>query len=477
MALGLLALPARGATLPPTDPTGRPPDEAEVDAVLRELEQHSEATPARAPAPLPVWTVTPEEPHDPPWTEMVTPVLQLRLRPSVRLGFPTSQRRPELAVDTRGWAGAQIQPVKGITARLVVSAHQSFPTLKAPGPDMLLDAWLQWAYPALGGELSIKVGRQDVVVSELLAARNEWLQLPPRFDGVTARLETGYVFVSGVAATEALTAIPAGNQMPDVNLVAVAQSGLQAGEGRVVEMHAAVRVAQVPVYGDRSEGSGGRLRLVVGGNAQWEWHGLQGRGALDVHQERFEPPSIYAPPVAFHLSGGYAPEMPWMFGGFLEAGVRGAVGQPMTYLPGPAGGFSGWNGVKAQDVDPLYGTSHGAMGEMDLLRLQNAYAVFGRLGLVRDRIRNLSLTFWRLAQWDARGPWLTANSSVPMLNRGEGRPDGLIGYEMDLSATAELTRHVVLHGAVGLLYSGARARDAQFGAFAQTAYAGIEFKL
>jgi hypothetical protein len=463
--------------MPPPDPSGKPPDESEVDAVLRDLEKHSADVPAPVTTPAPLLAPATEEVRPPPWTEMVTPVLQLRLRPLVRLGFPTSQRRPELQVDTRGWAGAEVRPVEGITARLVVSAHQSFPTLRAPGPDMLLDAWVRWAYPALGGELSFRVGRQDVVLSELLLARNDWLQLPPRFDGVTARLETGHVFVVGVLAAEALTVMPTGTQLPDVNLLALAQSGVQDGEGRVVEMHAAVRGSQVPVHGDRSEGNAGQVRLVVGGNAQWTWHGVQGRAALDLQQEKFEPPSIYAPPLAFHFSGGYAPEVPWMFGGFVEVGVRGAMGQPMTYLPGGVGSFRAFDGVKAQDVEPLYGTGHGAMGEMDLLRLQNAYAVFGRLGLVRDRVRNLSLTFWRLAQWDARGPWLTASQELPMLKAGEGRPDGLIGHEVDLSATAELTRHVVLQGAVGLLYSGGRARDAQFGAFAQTAYAGIEFKL
>ncbi len=476
LACGLAAAEG-GVPVPPPSAQGGPPNDAEVDAVLKALEEQNKAAPpAAAVTPLEVALVEETPPHVPPWTDMVVPVLELRLRPFVRLGHPTSQRRPELQLDARGWVGAQVTPTRGITARLVVSAHQNVPGLRPPGPDVLLDAWFAWAYPAMGGEVAITLGRQPLVATELILARNEWLQLPPRFDGVVAHLTTGLLTVRGALVAESLRVMPAAGALPDVNLLGLLQVGLEDGEGRQVEMHAVMFAPRVPVYGDASEGQGGLPRLDVGGNAMWHWKGLRGRVALDLQQERFEPPSIYAPPLAFHASAGYAPHFPWMFGMFVEGGVRGALGQPGRYLPGVVGGFSGWSGVRSQQFNPLYGTVHGAFGEMDLARLENSYMVFGRVGLVRDRVKNLSLTVLRLAQWDHHEAWVPALGGA-LLAPGEGRPNPLVGHEVDLTATAELTRHVILSGAVGLLYSGPRAADAQFGAFAQTAWLSLEFRL
>ncbi|MBI5495607.1 MAG: hypothetical protein HY904_11335 [Deltaproteobacteria bacterium] len=449
------------------------PSPDEVDAVLRALEPQSAAV-AAAPAP------ELEVPHadlPPRWWEMVEPVLALRLRPVVRLGHPTSQRRPEGALDLRGWVGATLHPVPGLSARLVLAVHPSFPALEAPGPDALLDGWVEWAYPALGGTVALRAGRQEIALTELTWARQDWLQRPPRFDGATARLTVGRAFLVAVLAAEALWTLPVAGEPPDVNVVAALQSGFSDGPGRLLELHAVLRAPRVAAHGDRTEGLATPARLFAGGNAEWTWMGLHGRAALDVEQEQFERPSVFAPPVVFHAEGGYAPHFPWAFGAYASAGARGGLGQPMSWLPGAAGGWSGFDGVAAQDAVPLYGTVHGAYGEMDLARSTNAYALFARAGLVRDRLQDLSFTLWRLAQWDARGAWYPAAGDSPLLAPGEGRPTPLIGWEADLSARAQLTDHLVLSGAVGLLYAGSRARDAQFTSFAQTAWGSLEFRL
>jgi len=447
----------------------------EVDAILRELERESAQPPqpvqvTQLPAAISSTTVLP------PWTDLVTPVLQMRLRPFVRLGHPKSLRHPELEGHVRGWVGAEVRPTQGVTARIVLSAHQQPPNLRMPGPDMLLDGWMQWTYSAMGGEVRLRAGRQAIALNELILDGNDFLLVPPRFDGVTGRFRVGLFFVEAVAALEALTVVPAPNTYPDVNLVTALQGGLQDGPHRTLELHALIRVPRLPVYGDLGPSAPANPRLSLGGNAQWDWKGLEGRASLELQQSNFAAPSLYAPAAAGVLSAGYAPEFEWAMGVYGRAGVRAATGQPLTYLP-LSSSWAGWKGVQTQAYDPMYARRHGMTGEMDLARLQNVADLWARVGLVRGTLHDLSVAFHRLQMLDPKQAWIPALYDQPYLRPGEGGSDGLIGHEVDVIAEAELTRHVVVGGSVGVLVSGPAALRAGFGRFGHTGFLTVDLRL
>ncbi|MEW5848684.1 MAG: hypothetical protein AB2A00_07705 [Myxococcota bacterium] len=463
MAQETPAAPAPSPTPPGTQPT---PDEVEL--VLKELERESAALP---PSPVETPRVVPS------WVDQVVPVAEFRLRPYLLLGHPTSSSRPQVLAHLRGRLGAELHVTPDVSMRLVLIAAQALPTIRAPGPELIHDAWAKWRYQALGGEVQLRVGRQEVLLSDFVAfsSRNYGL-IPPRFDGVTARMGWGKVFLMSVAAAEAVVTVPPAGAFPDVNGVGMLAAGIQDGPGRLIEMHSIVRVPQLPIHGDAGPASSGNTLLDVGGTAMWEWRGLHARAALDVQQQRFQTPSIFAPPMAAWLSAGYAPEFPWAQGVYADAGVLGAAGQPMRYLPLLAD-WSGWDGVAQQEFEPLYGVRHGIYGEMDLGLLHNQYNVWARVGLRRGALRNLAVVLHRLSMFDARGSWYATDPQRVLLRRGEGTRDPLIGHEADLIAEAELTRHVILGGSVGLLYSGPQARQAGFGAFAQTAFCTLDLRL
>src|SRR4051812_14030990 len=87
-------------------PSEAPPQD-DVDAVLRELERES-AQPAAPVRSEQTQVMTPG------WFDTVTPVLALRLRPSVRLGHPTALSRPELGGQLRARVGVEAHPVPDV---------------------------------------------------------------------------------------------------------------------------------------------------------------------------------------------------------------------------------------------------------------------------------------------------------------------------------------------------------------------------
>ena len=453
------------------------PNPKELEALLRELDQQAAeaqrltSTPTAAPEPVR------QVDSRPFWSDMVVPVLALRVRPQVLLGHPAAERLPRIQGDFRGWVGAQVHPAAGLEARVVLSAHPSVPLNAGLGSDALLDAWIQWAYDALGGQLRLRAGRQEMGLSELVLADNTWLQRPPRLDGVRAHVAWNHVFVTALAGLEVPGSfLTAAAEVPDVTGLAVVQGGLEDGPARQLELHALVLQRSAPLTGDAGAARAQLPLLDVGGNAAWDAYGVYGRAAVDLQQRHFETPSVLAPAWAAHLSAGYAPGFAVAVGAYAEGGLRGAGGQPMTWLPGALGGWSGWKDVRSQEFDPAYGTRHGAMGQMDLLRLQNGYAGFARVGLRRDHLKDFSFTLWRLALFNSHADWFGALGN-PMLRAGEALADPRIGWEADLSAVAELTRHISLSGAVGLLYAEPEARRAGFGGFAQTAWLALDFNL
>lgn len=463
---------------PPAQPSssstsGVPPAPTdEVEAILKELERESGVSATAVNA-----TAEEHHPSMPAWLDQVVPVLELRLKPTLLMGHPTARDRPALRGELRGRLGAEVHPTTHLSMRVVLSGNQLFPALRAPGPDLVHDAWVQWSYSALGGNFRLRAGRQGVVLSSLTAfGNNEFELVEPRFDGLTARWNLGPAFTHVVAVTEALQQWPNNNVWPEINGLVMVQAGVEDGPRRQLEAHALVGLMGLPVHGDAGPHAEKDPLLDLGGNAMWEWRGLMGRFALDLQQSRFAAPSIYAPAFASHISAGYAPEFPWAQGVYVEAGARGAFGQPMKYV-GVLSGWNGWKNVTEQPFEPLYGERHGMQGEMDLVGLRNMYDVFARVGLRRGLLTNLAVTFHRLSLLDPRAEWKPATGDRLLLRAEEGGSDPEIGYEVDIHAHAELTRHVRVAGSVGLLHSGAKAREAGFGALAQTAFIFLEARL
>jgi hypothetical protein len=338
---------------------------------------------------------------------------------------------------------------------------------------MIVDAWLHWSYSALGGELLLRGGRQEVVVSPIAMGRNDFLLVPPRYDGLRASLAVWKFFGMAFLGLEALT--QSAEPFPPINVVSVAQAGLMHDELNLMEGHVLARIPNAPVHGDAQQNSAGRTRVTVGGHAEWNVLGLHGTLGLDAQQERFSMPSALWPALAGVLSAGYAPTPDWALGARVEAGVRGGMGQPLTYMP-LVGSKVDWSGVPPMEFSAQSSAKEGRFGEMDLGTLYNMYDLYFRVGIAREGLRQLSITLHRLALFNARGEWLNARSQT-LLKNLEGGPDPRVGYEIDLSSAVDLTRHVTLSGAVGLLASSAKAREAGFGTFAQTAYLVVDFRL
>lgn len=464
-------------------PNGQAPSPDEVDALLKELDRQAKEadtlaapTPVPAAEPGPAAVGSPGAAVGPPWLDMLVPVLSLRLRPFVLLGHPGAERQPRLRGDARGMVGAEVHPMPGVSARVVLSAHPSVPEMPPLGQDVLLDAWVDWTYAALGGQLSVRAGRQEVELSDLVAASNRWLQRAPRLDGVRMRVGWSRVFAQALGGVEVPAQVGARGVLSEVNGLAALQAGVADGPGRLVELHALMWQRRMPLQGDAAVNAAGPTVMDVGGQAQWHWWGLRGRAALDLQQRHFEPPSIYVPAGAWHLSAGYAPPVAWAMGAYVEAGTRGAWGTPGTWAYGPLGTAPVWGGVRAQEFDPMLSERHGMLGEMDLLGLNNGYGAYVRAGLAREGLRNLAITLWRLSAVNPREAWANALGQT-LLRKGEGSPEAGLGWEVDLSATAELTRFIQLSGAVGLLTAEPHARSAGFSAFAQTAWVSLDFQL
>jgi hypothetical protein len=490
VALGLL--PVRAAPLEATraEPASAPvahdqerlrdnpaaaPTVDEVEEVLRELERESAA--AGLPPPLSV-TPSPGPAGEVPWWgEMVTPVLELRLRPMARLGHPTSRDRPEVSGALRGRVGADFHVSPEVRGRLVLSANQVFPGLRAPGPDLVHDAWVAWSYAAFGGTFTLRAGRQGLARSSLVAwGDNDFQVLEPRLDGLFTKLEVGSVFLAGVAVAEAARDWPSGQAPAPVNAAVMVQGGVEEGTTRQVEVHALARVAGLPVHGSVGPQTEGAWLVVAGGNAQWDWQGLSGRLAVDLQQNAFTAPTLYVPTWAAHASAGYAPPFPWAQGLYAQAGARTALGRPLTYLPGVSR-LGVWDNVETAEVDPYLGTWHGQQGEMDLVGLTNVVNAWARLGMRRGMLHDLSVTLHHLSLANARGAWQGAGTAGTYLRPREGSGDPKVGWEVDLLAKAAVSRHVLVGGCIALLVSEAKAREAGFSAFAQTAYATLELKL
>ena len=101
--------------------------------------------------------------------------------------------------------------------------------------------------------------------------------------------------------------------------------------------------------------------------------------------------------------------------------------------------------------------------------------VWARVGLRRKDLKQLGMTWHRLALLDPRGAWLNQAGAV-VQKPGSGGNDPFIGHEIDVVLDADVSRGVSLTLSGGLLFSGPKAREAGFAPLAHQSFASLDYK-
>ncbi len=317
--------------------------------------------------------------------------------------------------DVRGWG------TEASTAALLPAAavHQGFVDLHA-------------------GLVDVRVGRQELSYGEdRLIGSLDWGMAARAFDGLFVRVTpmTGLT----VDAFGMLIKPPA--FLTDASGGRFQSSGsyFTGAYGRYRLAKAGVDVYALGLLEDPSTATTGfrpdhnRLTLGTRGFVPLGPVNLVGEGALQLGttsaKERI-------------LAGAFAARATWNLpGGVYVMGDLSAATGDGTPGDGTDSGFH-----------QLFPTGHIHLGFIDYVGWQNVIGVRGTVGY-KQPFLHVWLDLHHLRPWDVRGAWFAANGSV-FLAADATRTSGVMGNEVDVSATIPLGSSVALAGCVSVFLPG-----------------------
>jgi hypothetical protein len=332
-----------------------------------------------------------------------------------------------------GRAGAllELQDVRGFgtepsTAALLAATgvHQAFVDLKAT-------TWLD-----------VRLGRQELAYGEdRLVGSLDWAMSARAFDGLFVRATPGEGFTVDafgmVVKTPAFLTDSSGGRFQNSG------TWFTGAVGRWRRGKAGVDLAALALLEDPSTSATGfrpdHNRLT-----------FDARGVLPLG------PVLVVGEGVFQVGTTTAKER--VLAGAFAARATYTLPNSGFYVMAEGLGASG-DGTPGDGVDSsfnqLFPTGHAHLGYLDYVAWQNVVAARGTAGY-KSSWGHLWLDVHHFRAWDPRGAWWTAGGAQ-FVAADPARADGVLGNELDLSATLPLTPMMSIAGAFGLFLPGGMA--------------------